>query len=387
MTIELKDNDNILTINELETSFFTKHLQVRAVDGVSFSLPKGKTVGIVGESGSGKSVTALSLLRLINDPGKVTGGEIIFKDEDLLKKTDAQMRKIRGKEISMIFQEPMTSLNPTYTVGQQISESYKIHEGLNKKRALERSIDMLKLVGIPSPEKRVHQYPHELSGGMRQRIMIAMALACNPELLIADEPTTALDVTIQAQILELMKRIQKEFGMSVIMITHDLGVVAETCDYVAVMYAGKIVEFQDVRSLFKNPKHPYTVGLMNSIPRHDTDVDELEPIRGTVPNPQDMPKGCRFAPRCPFATDRSEEHTSELQSRGHLVCRLLLEKKKTKNQYIRRADANKAHAVAWMKLTKAAARWDTYPSRVKTRISTRTAMTAAISVVSSATDA
>jgi len=314
MTIEMKEEDNILTINELETSFFTKHLQVKAVDGVSFSLPKGKTVGIVGESGSGKSVTALSLLRLINDPGKITGGEILFKNEDLLKKTDAQMRKIRGKEISMIFQEPMTSLNPTYTVGQQISESYKIHEGLNKKQALQRSIDMLKLVGIPSPEKRVHQFPHELSGGMRQRIMIAMALACNPELLIADEPTTALDVTIQAQILELIKELQQRLGMSVLFITHDFGVVSETCDYVAVMYCGRIVEYADVKTIFTSPKHPYTVGLLNSIPPHDYDVEgDLPVIKGAVPSPEEMPVGCRFAPRCPFASDICKERIPDLE--------------------------------------------------------------------------
>ena len=213
------------------------------------------------------------------------------------------MRQIRGNEISMIFQEPMTSLNPTFTIGQQLRESFKIHQGLGKKDGTKRAIEMLELVGIPSPEKRVDQYPFELSGGMRQRVMIAMALACKPDLLIADEPTTALDVTIQAQILELIKDLQEEIGMSVVMITHDLGVVAETCDYVAVMYAGKVVEYADIYTLFENPKHPYTVGLLNSLPRHDKKQDELIPIKGNVPAPDEMPTGCRFAPRCPFASD------------------------------------------------------------------------------------
>ncbi|ADC49664.1 oligopeptide ABC transporter ATP-binding protein [Alkalihalophilus pseudofirmus OF4] len=308
-------NESIIQVRDLRTSFFTDQGEVKAVDGVTFDVPKGKTLGIVGESGSGKSITSLSILRLIQNPGKVVGGEMIFKGEDLLKKSEAKMRKIRGNEISMIFQEPMTSLNPVYTVGEQIGEAFRIHEGLGKKKAIERSIEMLKLVGIPSPEQRVHQYPHELSGGMRQRVMIAMALACNPELLIADEPTTALDVTIQAQILELMKDLQDRLGMSIIMITHDLGVVAETCDYVAVMYCGKVVEYASIRELFKNPRHPYTVGLLNSLPRHDIDLDgeELSVIKGSVPSPADMPKGCRFAPRCPFASDICRERLPELE--------------------------------------------------------------------------
>ncbi|WP_163969411.1 ABC transporter ATP-binding protein [Oceanobacillus halotolerans] len=304
MSTKTNSNENILEVNELKTSFFTDEMEVKAVDGVTFAIPKGKTVGLVGESGSGKSISSLSTLRLIERPGKIVGGEIKFKGENLLEKSEAQMRKIRGNEISMIFQEPMTSLNPTYTVGQQISEAYKIHENLGKKQAIERSIEMLKLVGIPSPEKRVNQYPHELSGGMRQRVMIAMALACNPELLIADEPTTALDVTIQAQILELIKDLQERLNMSVLLITHDLGVVAETCDYVAVMYCGKIVEFADVNTIFSNPKHPYTVGLLDSLPPHDRDIkDDLPVIRGSVPSPAEMPEGCRFAPRCPFASE------------------------------------------------------------------------------------
>lgn len=307
--------ENILEIKDLKTSFFVDDFEIKAVDGVSFKLPKGKTIGIVGESGSGKSITALSILRLLDYPGKVTGGEIIFKGRDLTKLSDKEIRNIRGNEISMIFQEPMTSLNPVYTIGQQIRETLKVHQGLGKEKGTQKAIELLKLVGIPSPENRVKQYPHELSGGMRQRVMIAMALACNPDLLIADEPTTALDVTIQAQILELINDLQDRLGMSVIMITHDLGVVAETCDYVAVMYCGKVVEYQDVKSLFKNPRHPYTIGLLNSIPRHDIDVDELEPIKGTVPSPTEMPKGCRFAPRCPFATDLCAE---ELPSLDHI---------------------------------------------------------------------
>lgn len=310
--------ENILEIKDLRTSFFTKEMEVKAVDGVSFAIPKGKILGVVGESGSGKSITSLSILRLIDEPGKIVGGEILFKGENLLDKTEAEMRKIRGKEISMIFQEPMTSLNPTFTIGQQIGEAYKIHEGLNKKEAKERSIEMLRLVGIPSPEKRVNQYPHELSGGMRQRVMIAMALACNPELLIADEPTTALDVTIQAQILDLMKDLQNKFGMGVMLITHDLGVVAETCDYVAVMYCGKVVEYADVKTLFTNPKHPYTVGLMKSIPKYDEDIEgDLPVIKGNVPSPAEMPTGCRFSPRCPFATDLCRNKLPELETDDH----------------------------------------------------------------------
>ncbi|GAF67149.1 ABC transporter ATP-binding protein [Bacillus sp. TS-2] len=307
-------SENIIDVRNLQTSFFTSALEVKAVDGVSFSVPKGKTLGIVGESGSGKSITSLSILRLIQNPGKIVGGEVLFNGENLLSKSESQMRKIRGNDISMIFQEPMTSLNPVYTVGQQISESFQIHEKLGKKEALKRSVDMLKLVGIPSPEKRVHQYPFELSGGMRQRVMIAIALACNPQLLIADEPTTALDVTIQAQILELMKDLQERLGMSIILITHDLGVVAESCDYVAVMYCGKVVEYASVKDLFRDPKHPYTVGLLNSLPRHDEDVEgELEIIPGSVPNPSELPKGCRFAPRCPFATDLCREKLPDLE--------------------------------------------------------------------------
>lgn len=302
----------ILEIKDLRTSFFTEELEIKAVNGVSLKLPKGKTLGIVGESGSGKSITALSILQLLDRPGKIVGGEVLFKGRDLTKLRAREIRQVRGNEISMIFQEPMTSLNPVFTIGQQISEALRIHEGLNKEDQRKRSVELLQLVGIPSPKERFKQYPHELSGGMRQRVMIAMALACNPDLLIADEPTTALDVTIQAQILELIKNLQEELGMSVIMITHDLGVVAETCDYVAVMYAGQVVEYQEIRELFKHPKHPYTVGLMKSIPRHDTEVDELEPIRGVVPSPSQLPIGCKFAPRCPFASELCQEEAPEL---------------------------------------------------------------------------
>ena len=293
----------LLDVRGLRTSFKTDDGEVKAVDGVSFSLPKGKTLGIVGESGSGKSITALSILQLLANNGKIVGGEILFKGENLIGFSDKKMRDIRGNMISMIFQEPMTSLNPVFTVGQQIGESLIKHRGLSKREALDKSIELLKLVGIPSPNRRVKNYPYELSGGMRQRVMIAMALACDPEILIADEPTTALDVTIQAQILGLIKELQHRLGMSVIFITHDLGVVAETCDFVAVMYAGQVVEYSDIVTLFQAPKHPYTIGLLNSLPRHDIEQAKLEPILGNVPNVHDMPVGCRFAPRCPAATD------------------------------------------------------------------------------------
>lgn len=315
--------DALLQVRNLQTSFFTELGEVKAVDGVDFDVPPGKTLGIVGESGSGKSITALSILQLIQKPGKITGGSIIFDGIDLLSLPPQEMRKIRGNQISMIFQEPMTSLNPVYTIGNQVAESFIIHQQLSKKQAKERAIEMLKVVGIPSPEKRFNQYPHELSGGMRQRVMIAMALACRPKLLIADEPTTALDVTIQAQILELIKELQKKMNMSVIMISHDLGVIAETCDYVAVMYSGKIVEYSDVKTLFKNPKHPYTTGLLKSLPRHDIEQKQLATIPGVVPNPFSMPAGCAFAPRCPFATDLCRERMPELKQlamENHVRC-------------------------------------------------------------------
>ncbi|RNB91392.1 ABC transporter ATP-binding protein [Brevibacillus fluminis] len=308
-----KTAEKILDVRNLQTHFFTDEGVSRAVDGISFTLHKGETLGLVGESGCGKSITSLSILRLIaSPPGKIVGGEILFKGTDLVKKSEEEMRAIRGNQISMIFQEPMTSLNPVYSVGEQIAEVFRLHQKLGKKEAWDKAVDMLRLVGIPSPEKRAKQEPHELSGGMRQRVMIAMAMACTPEILIADEPTTALDVTIQAQILELMKKLQRELGMGVIMITHDLGVVSETCDRVAVMYAGKVVEYTTAEELFDNPKHPYTVGLLNSLPRLDEDQDELVAIKGSVPSPYNMPQGCRFAPRCPHARSICQTTLPEL---------------------------------------------------------------------------
>ncbi len=308
-------NEKILEVKGLRTSFFTDEGEVKAVDGVDFSIERGKTLGIVGESGSGKSITSLSILRLLQEPvGRVVGGEVIFKGENLLDKTKKQMMQIRGNNVSMIFQEPMTSLNPTLTCGEQIAESVRIHQKLGRKAAWVKAVDMLRLVGIPSPEKRAKQYPFELSGGMRQRVMIAIALACNPELLIADEPTTALDVTIQAQILELMRKLQDELGTSLMLITHDLGVVAEMCDKVAVMYCGKVVEYADVQTIFSSPKHPYTVGLLNSVPKHDQDVEgDLSVIQGSVPSPFNLPQGCRFAPRCPHAKDICRNSLPDLE--------------------------------------------------------------------------
>ncbi|MEW6524580.1 MAG: ABC transporter ATP-binding protein [Bacillota bacterium] len=305
--------EKLVDIRNLKTTFYTTDGVVPAVDGVSLHIDRGETLGVVGESGCGKSVTALSVMRLIPwPPGKIEAGEIQFEGQDLLKKSEAQMRAIRGNDISMIFQEPMTSLNPVYTVGNQISEAIELHQGLDRRAALKRTVEMLKLVGIPLPERRVHEYPHQLSGGMRQRVMIAMALSCSPKLLIADEPTTALDVTIQAQILELMKRLKKELGMAIMLITHDLGVVAEMAQRVTVMYAGKVVEEAQVVPLFRRPLHPYTRGLLDSIPHMDAEKHRLHVIEGVVPNPMYMPKGCRFNPRCPYAQDKCREHEPEL---------------------------------------------------------------------------
>lgn len=289
----------LLEVNHLHTHFFSKSGVVKAVDGVDFSIRPGETLGIVGESGSGKSVTAMSILGLIpSPPGKITEGEVIFNGENLLNKTEKQMRKIRGKEIAMVFQDPMTSLNPVFTVEKQLIETILAHENVSKKQARNRALELLELVGIPDPKKRLRNYPHEFSGGMRQRVMIAMALSCNPSLLIADEPTTALDVTIQAQILELFKKMQAELNMAIVMITHDLGVVAEVCDRVMVMYAGKPVEFTETKNLFDHGKHPYTLGLMNSIPKITPNKQKLEAIEGAPPDLRDLPKGCNFAPRC-----------------------------------------------------------------------------------------
>lgn len=306
-----------LVVEGLKTFFHTDDGIVRSVDGVDFIVPKGKTLGLVGESGCGKSITALSLLRLIpTPPGKIEEGKIVFQGENILDYSEDQMRKIRGNRISMIFQEPMTSLNPVFTVGNQLMEAIQLHQGLNDKDAAEKSIEMLKLVGIPSPEKRMDQYPFELSGGMRQRVMIGMALSCRPDLLIADEPTTALDVTIQAQILDLLRKLQQEMGTSIIMITHDLGVVAETCDQVAVMYAGKIVEYGSCDEILSNPQHPYTQGLLKSSPRIEEGKDKLEAIEGFVPSPYAMPTGCAFAPRCPHVFAPCREKMPELLDIG-----------------------------------------------------------------------
>lgn len=307
----------LLSVRGLKTYFQSEEGLVPAVDGVSFDLEKGGTLGIVGESGCGKSVTSLSIMRLIpSPPGRIVGGEILFEGEDLLKKSPAEMRKIRGNDISMIFQEPMTSLNPVFTIGDQIMEAIMLHQKLDKKAAREKAIDMLRLVGIPEPHRRVDEYPHQLSGGMRQRVMIAMALSCNPKLLIADEPTTALDVTIQAQILDLMRKLRDELGTSIILITHDLGVIAEMVEEVIVMYAGKIVERTDVRSLFRDPKHPYTRGLLGSLPKLHEKQDRLQTIEGVVPSPFNMPTGCRFHPRCEFARDICRAEQPELLDVG-----------------------------------------------------------------------
>ena len=306
--------EKILEVKHLKTYFHTDAGLSKAVNDVSFSVGKGKTLGIVGESGCGKSITSLSIMGLVEiPPGEIAGGEIIFDGEDLLKKSEDEMSKIRGKKIAMIFQEPMTSLNPVFTIGQQIVETLMLHEKMTKKQARERGIEMLKMVKIPMAEKRFDEYPHQLSGGMRQRVMIAMALCCNPELLICDEPTTALDVTIQAQILELIKKKKKKTGTSVMMITHDLGVIAEVADDVMVMYAGKVVEYATCDQIFEKPMHPYTSGLMNCIPKlDDDDTKRLSVIEGMVPSFDDMPTGCAFCPRCPQARQICREKMPEL---------------------------------------------------------------------------
>ncbi len=292
------------------------------MDGVSFAVAPGRTLGIVGESGCGKSVTSLSVMGLVQEPpGRRAGGEVLFAGEDLLKKSRAEMEDLRGSALAMIFQEPMTSLNPVYRVGDQIVEGLRRHRGLSRQAARERALEMLRLVRIPSPETRIDAYPHEMSGGMRQRVMIAMALACEPKLLIADEPTTALDVTIQAQILDLMRDLRARTGTAIILITHDLGVIAEMADEVAVMYAGKIVEMADVRTLFTDAQHPYMLGLLASVPRLDQDRKRLSTIRGMVPAPDQMPAGCRFAPRCAIADERcrGEEPPLRALKPGHVV--------------------------------------------------------------------
>ena len=339
-----KEKNIVLKVENLHTVFNTDSGAVEAVNGIDFAIEKGKTLGVVGESGSGKSVASLSILQLLEGTtAKITEGKILFKtthsddenwDEDsnkdeeaidLLKLSKSEMRKIRGHKIAMIFQEPMTSLNPTMTIGFQIAEPVMFHQGKSKAEAWKVAVKMLELVGMPEPEKRAKQFPFELSGGMRQRVMIAIALACRPEVLICDEPTTALDVTVQAQILTLIKKLQRELGTSIIMITHDLGVIAETCDNVAVMYCGKVVEYTDAYSLFTNPQHPYTKGLLESIPSHEVDSEEdLKTIEGTVPSPYDLPSGCMFAPRCPYAKDVCNEKLPELTSSDGRSVRCLI---------------------------------------------------------------
>ncbi|OZT12744.1 peptide ABC transporter ATP-binding protein [Priestia aryabhattai] len=303
----------ILEIKNLHTHFFSKKGITKAVDGIDLTLHEGETLGIVGESGCGKSMTSLSILRLVpTPPGKIVEGSIKLKGKDILTMSEEELRHVRGNQISMIFQEPMTSLNPVIPVGEQIAESLRLHQRLGRKEAWKKAIEMLELVGIPSPIERAKQEPFQLSGGMRQRVMIAMALSCSPEILIADEPTTALDVTIQAQILELMKKLQKDLKMGIIFITHDLGVVAELCDKVAVMYAGKVVEYCNTEQLFSNPKHPYTKGLIASLPKLEEEQVELETMPGTVPSPYNLPKGCSFAPRCYFATQECQNQKPPL---------------------------------------------------------------------------
>ena len=293
----------LLSVQNLHTQFNTEEGIVRAADGVSFEIQEGEILGLVGESGSGKSVTSLSLMRLIQNPGYIPEGDIYFEGENLLEKSKEEMRRLRGDRISMIFQEPMTALNPVYDVGWQVGEPLRVHEDQSMSASRQRAVELMRQVGIPSPEDRVEDYPHQFSGGMRQRAMIAMALANEPDLLIADEPTTALDVTIEAQILDLIQELNREIGMAVLLVTHDLGVVAEVCDRVAVMYAGRIVEYADVESLFADPRHPYTKGLLSCVPNPAEADQRLEPIGGDVPDLANTPEGCNFAPRCPFSVE------------------------------------------------------------------------------------
>ena len=315
-------SDPLLAVDDLVTTFSTEEGLVTPVDGVSFTVERGETVGVVGESGCGKSVTSLSILRLVpSPPGRIAQGRILFEGQDLLTLSEREMRAIRGRDIAMIFQEPMTSLNPVFTCGDQILEALRRHQKVSAAEARNQALELLRLVGIPLPEQRLGAYPHQLSGGMRQRIMIAMALCCHPRLLIADEPTTALDVTIQAQILDLLRHLKKQLSMAVLLITHDLGVVAETAERVVVMYAGKVVEEAPVRTLFHTPRHPYTEGLLRSIPRLDERRESLPVIDGMVPNLLDLPSGCRFHPRCPRAERRCREEAPALRSfgEGHRV--------------------------------------------------------------------
>jgi oligopeptide/dipeptide ABC transporter ATP-binding protein len=312
---------HLLEIAGLSTSFTTRSGVIRAVDKVNLSLRAGRVLGLVGESGCGKTITALSILNLVPPPGRITAGKILFEGRDLLTLSEAEMRKVRGARISMVFQEPMTALNPVFTVGNQISEVLTTHQNITDREALDRSVELLQSVGIPSPEKRVHEYPHQLSGGMRQRVMIAMAIACQPSLVLADEPTTALDVTIQAHILELLTRIQTEMGMAMVLVTHDLGLIAERAHEVAVMYAGRIVEKADTAALFAEPLHPYTRGLMASIPRPgESRRSRLRTIAGSVPRLSDLPQGCTFSPRCDIRIAQCETEPDLVEVKpGHLV--------------------------------------------------------------------
>ena len=305
----------LLEVNDLATHFFTQDGVVKAVDGISFDLDEGEILGIVGESGCGKSVSALSIMRLVaNPPGRTVRGEVLFDGEDILKLDDAEMRHIRGNRIAMVFQEPMTSLNPVLTIGRQLTETLELHQHMNKSQALDRAAELLRIVGIPDAERRLKDYPHQFSGGMRQRVMIAMALSCNPRLIIADEPTTALDVTIQAQILELMQDLAQQFGTALVIITHNLGVVARYASRVVVMYAGKIIETGSATEIYHNPRHPYTLGLLASVPRLDaTEREKLEAIEGLPPDLIDLPEGCSFAPRCRFAIERCTQETPQLR--------------------------------------------------------------------------
>ena len=332
-------SDLILEVKNLRTKYRTEDGVIYPVDDISFNVKKGQTLGIVGESGCGKSQTALSVMRLIQKPGIIESGEVLFKNESLLKKSDSQMRDILGNQMAMIFQEPMTSLNPVFTIGNQVSESIAQHnKKLSNAEVKKRAVAMLELVGIPAPEKRYDEYPHQLSGGMRQRVMIAMAMSCNPQLLIADEPTTALDVTIQAQILDLMRKVQKEFNAGMILITHDLGVVAEMCQEVLVMYAGKVVEYGSVEDIFYRPRHPYTLGLLKSIPHFETGsrLKTLQTIPGLVPNLYKLPMGCRFQDRCKYVTDICRQQDPKLENlRGiHRVACFNSDKTQTESQTV-----------------------------------------------------
>jgi len=329
---------SLLEVKGLKTTFTTDDGVVSAVNGLSYAVEAGSTLGIVGESGSGKSVNALSIMRLIpQPPGKIEAGQVLLRGEDLLKKSESEMRKIRGRDIAMIFQDPMTSLNPVLTVGDQISEATRLHLGYSKKESMEKAVEMLKLVRIPAPDKRINDYPHQFSGGMRQRVMIAMALSCDPAVLIADEPTTALDVTVQAQILDLMNEMQQRLGSAIIMITHDLGVVAETCKNVLVMYGGNMVEYGTADQIFNNPKMPYTMGLLASLPRLDQVGDRLVPIVGQPPNLLRMPPGCAFAPRCTYKMPICDTPVPLYDFGGGHVCRCYL--------YDERADGQKTTPV------------------------------------------